>query len=148
MCATATNSFMPVIMRGRKCRIARLWNAIRATPQAVYNLGRVLLAQKKDSAAVSQFQAAARLETNPLRKAKVYHNMGWICQNLKMYDDAIEQYKEALRMNPNDDETRYNLALCKHLQKMNENNKKDNDNNDKKNNDKEQLPSQVWWEYP
>ena len=63
--------------------------------------------------------------------------MGWICQNLKMYDDAIEQYKEALRMNPNDDETRYNLALCKHLQKMNENNKKDNDNNDKKNNDKD-----------
>lgn len=40
-----------------------------------------------------------------------------------MYGDAIKAYEQALRNNPKDDETRYNLALCKKLQK---NDKKDN----------------------
>ena len=31
--------------------------------------------------------------------------------------DAIKAYEESLRNNPSDDETRYNLALCKRLQK-------------------------------
>lgn len=111
-------------------------------PQAVYNLGNALMAQGKDSAAVEQFQKAARLETNPMRKARSYHNMGWICQKHKMYGDAIEQYKEALRLNPNDNETRYNLALCKRQNKQNQNDKnnkdkQDKDNKDDKNKDKD-----------
>ena len=35
-----------------------------------------------------------------------------------MYGDAIEAYKEALRNNPRDNETRYNLELCKRQQKQ------------------------------
>lgn len=64
-----------------------------------------------------------------------------------MYGDAIKAYEQALRNNPKDDETRYNLALCKKLQKNDkkDNNKKKqdkkNENNDSqknkdKNNDK------------
>ena len=41
-------------------------------PQASFNLGNALMAQKKDSAAVTQFENASRLETNPLRKAQSY----------------------------------------------------------------------------
>ena len=82
--------------------------------QAVYNLGNALMAQKKDSAAIEQFQSAAKMETNTLRKYQSFHNIGVICQTHKMYGDAIEAYKNALRLNPNDDETRYNLVLCKH----------------------------------
>ena len=80
-------------------------------PQAAFNLGNALMAQKKDSAAVEQFENAAKLETNPLRKSQSYHNMGVVCQTHKMYGEAIEAYKNALRLNPNDDETRYNLVL-------------------------------------
>ena len=87
-------------------------------PQANYNLGNALLGQRKDSSAVSQYEAAAKLETAPLRKAQAYHNMGVVCQGKKMYGEAIEAYKEALRLNPADDETRYNLALCKRQQKQ------------------------------
>ena len=86
-------------------------------PQAIYNLGNALMAQKKDSAAIEQFQLAAKTETNPMRRAMAYHNIGVICQGHRMYSEAIEAYKEALRNNPNDDETRYNLELCKHQQK-------------------------------
>ena len=113
-------------------------------PQAAYNLGNALMAQKKDSAAVQQFEQSTRIETNPMRKAAAYHNMGVICQTHKMYDEAIEAYKNALRNNPNDDETRYNLVLCKHLkkkqdekQKQNQQNKDDqNKKDDQKKNDK------------
>ncbi len=42
-----------------------------------------------------------------------------------MYGDAIKAYEQSLRCNPKDNETRYNLALCKQLQK---NNPQKNDN--------------------
>ena len=108
-------------------------------PQAVFNLGNALMAQKKDSAAVVQFESASKLETNPLRKAKAFHNMGVVCQSHKMYGEAIEAYKNALRLNPVDNETRYNLVLCKHQQQkqqQNQQNQQGGGNDDKKQDDK------------
>ena len=106
-------------------------------PQAVFNLGNALMAQKKDSAAVAQFENASKLETNPLRKAKAFHNMGVVCQSHKMYGEAIEAYKNALRLNPSDDETRYNLVLCKHQkQKQDQNRQNQQGNDDKKEDNK------------
>ena len=110
-------------------------------PQAVYNLGNALLAQKKDSAAIEQFQNASKLETNPLRKYQSFHNMGVICQSHKMYGEAIEAYKNALRLNPADDETRYNLILCKHQkqkQDQNQQNQQQNKNDQKQDDKKDQ----------
>ena len=103
-------------------------------PQAIYNLGCALMAQQKDSMAIQQFTNAAQLETNRLRRAASYHNMGVIMQNHREYAQAIEYYKMALRCNPQDNETRYNLALCKKLLKNNPQNK--DKNNKDKNKDK------------
>ena len=83
-------------------------------PQAHYNLGNSLLAQNKDSAAVTEFEKASKIETDPLLKSQSFHNMGVICQKHEMFGEAIEAYKQSLRLNPHDDETRYNLQLCKH----------------------------------
>ena len=94
-----------------------------SNPQALYNLGCALLMQKKDSAAIQQFENAGKIETDPKRKAMAYHNIGWICQSLTMYGEAVEAYKESLRNNPSDNETRYNLALCKRQQKKNKQDK-------------------------
>ena len=77
--------------------------------QALYNLGCALMMQQKDSIAVEQFQKAGSLEKSALRKAKVYHNIGVVCQAHRIYGDAIKAYEESLRNNPSDDETRYNL---------------------------------------
>ena len=127
-------------------------------PQALYNLGCALMMQQKDSAAIVQYQRAGEIETSPLRKAKVYHNIGVICQGRRLYGDAIKAYEESLRNNPNDNETRYNLALCKRLQKQqkqqpkpnpkNKNNKDKNKdkskdkNNEQNNKDKKQNQNQ------
>jgi len=102
-------------------------------PQAIYNLGCALMAQQKDSMAIQQFTNAAQLETNRLRRAASCHNMGVIMQNHRDYAQAIEYYKMALRCNPQDNETRYNLALCKKLLKNNPQNK--DKNKDKNKND-------------
>lgn len=107
-------------------------------PQAIYNLGCALLMQQKDSAAMMQYEQAAKLEPNKLRRAKSYHNMGVIMQQHREYAQAIEYYKNALRCNPQDNETRYNLALCKKLLKNQQQNKNQDKNKDKnKNKDKD-----------
>ena len=112
-------------------------------PQASFNLGNALMAQKKDSAAVTQFENASRLETNPLRKAQSFHNIGVICQTHKMYGEAIEAYKNALRLNPNDDETRYNLVLCKHQkQKQDQQKQNQGQNNDDQKKDNQKKDDQ------
>lgn len=116
--------------------------------QAIYNLGCALMMQQKDSAAVVQFEKAGKMETSKLRRAKSYHNIGVICQNHRMYADAIKAYEESLRNNPNDDETRYNLALCKQQQKnnpqnnQNQNQNKQNQDKDKQNQDKQDKKKQ------
>ena len=90
------------------------------------------------------FQKAASTEKNKFRKSKSYHNIGVICQGSKMYPDAIKAYSESLRNNPSDNETRYNLVLCKKLQKDNKQNDKNKQQNqsdknkDKGNKDKQE----------
>lgn len=94
-------------------------------PQAHYNLGNSLLKQNKDSAAVAEFETASKIETDPLMKSQSFHNMGVICQKHEMFGEAIEAYKQSLRLNPHDDETRYNLQLCKHQLKKQQQDKQD-----------------------
>jgi tetratricopeptide (TPR) repeat protein len=111
-------------------------------PQAQYNLGNSLLAQGKDSLSVQFYEAATKLESSPYRKAKAFHNIGVVFQGRKMYSDAISVYKSALRLNPSDNETRYNLELCKRQQKKQQQNQKNQkqqnkkDKNNKNNKDK------------
>ena len=112
--------------------------------QAIYNLGCALMQKQKDSAAIVQYERAGKLEINKIRKAKVYHNIGVICQTHQMYGEAVKAYEEALRNNPNDNETRYNLALCKRQNKQQnkggggKDNKKKNDQDKQKQNQKQQ----------
>ena len=122
-------------------------------PQAHFNLGNSLLAQNKDSAAVTEFEKASKMETDPLLKSQSYHNMGVICQKHEMFIEAIEAYKQSLRLNPHDDETRYNLQLCKHQLKKQQQDKKqqpqeqnqqkqDQQKQDKKDQQKQEQPKQ------
>ena len=101
--------------------------------QAVYNLGCALMMQQKDSMAMIQFDNASKMETNKMRRARSYHNMGVVMQQHQQYAQAIGCYENALRCNPQDNATRYNLALCKKLLK----NQKQNKQNDKNKNDKD-----------
>lgn len=99
-----------------------------ANAVAHYNLGNAHLMQGQPKDAMKSFETAARLQTDKLRAAQCYHNMGVIFQSQKQYKEAIQCYQNALRRNPKDDETRYNLALCMH-QLKNDNNQNGGDDN-------------------
>lgn len=115
-------------------------------PQANYNLGNALMLQRKDSLAITQFEKAAKQETNPLRRAQAFHNMGVVCQQHQMFGEAIEAYKEALRNNPTDDQTRYNMALCKRQQQQQQQNQQqqqqNKDNKDQQDKNQQQQQKQ------
>lgn len=97
---------------------------------AMFNLGNSLLMQQKGKEAMEQFEAAARLEKDKEKLAHIYHNMGVILQSSKQLPQCIEAYKESLRNNPKDDETRYNLVLAQkqlkdHQQQQNQDQQKE-----------------------
>ena len=92
---------------------------------ALYNLGNALLMQQKAQEAMEQYQAASRLEKDKSKLAQIYHNMGVILQSSKKLPECIEAYKESLRNNPHDNETRYNLALAQKQLKDQQNQNQD-----------------------
>ena len=89
-------------------------------PVAHYNLGNAQLMQGQPKDAMKSYETAARMQRDKQRGSQIYHNMGVILQSQKQYQEAIECYKNALRRNPKDDETRYNLALCRYLLQQNQ----------------------------
>ena len=79
---------------------------------AMFNLGNALLMQQKAQEAMEQYESVSKIEKDKEKLAQIYHNMGVILQSSKQLPQCIEAYKESLRNNPKDDETRYNLALA------------------------------------
>lgn len=114
---------------------------------AHYNLGNAQLMQGQPKDAMKSYETAARMQTDKLRAAQIYHNMGVILQSQKQFPEAIECYRNALRRNPTDDETRYNLVLCMHQlqnqdQNQDQNNKDDQQGKDDKKQDQQQQDEQ------
>lgn len=125
--------------------------ALEANPKsavAMYNLGNSLLMQQKAKEAMEQYEAASKIEKNKTKLAKIYHNAGVILQAGKQYAQCIEAYKNSLRNNPTDHETRYNLALAQKMLKDQQNNqnqdqqKDQNGENDKQYKDKQDKEDQ------
>ncbi len=114
--------------------------------EGIYNLGNSLYKQSKLDEAAEQYQLLLgqgerimKTSDGPQRMAGVFHNMGNIFMNKKDYGKSVEAYKQSLRLNPKDDETRYNLALAQKLlqdqqnedQSQNQQDQKDQENEDK-----------------
>jgi len=106
-----------------------------------YNLGTAYYNKEMNATAMNRFKQATAVADTKTDKHKAFHNLGNTYMNEKKYQEAVESYKSALRNNPKDDETRYNLALAK---EMLEDQQKDGggddkeDKEDKKDEEKEQ----------
>ena len=98
---------------------------------APYNLGNAYYNKETYSEAFGRFKQAGELASDKSDKHSAYHNMGNVFMKRKEYEKAVEAYKEALRNDPTDEETRYNLALAKEmLKKEQEQNDQNQDNKD------------------
>jgi tetratricopeptide (TPR) repeat protein len=96
---------------------------------AGYNLGNSVYRQNQQGEAQIKYIQALEHAKTKEEKHRIYHNLGNTFMLDKNYEAAAEAYKNALRNNPNDEETRYNYALAKRKKKDNpppKNNKKDN----------------------
>ena len=104
--------------------------ALETNPQStvsMFNLGNTLAQQNKLQEAMEQYVAATKIEKDKNDLAQIYHNMGVIFQSQKDYGKAVEAYKQSLRNNPKDDETRYNLALSQKMLKDQQQNQQNQD---------------------
>jgi tetratricopeptide (TPR) repeat protein len=99
---------------------------------ASYNLGNSIYKQNQGSEALLSYEKTIKIATERPEKHKAFHNSGNIYMAEKNYSAAVEAYKNALRNNPNDEETRYNFALAKKMLKDNPPKKDDKKKDDKK----------------
>ena len=117
--------------------------ALEVNPQStvsMFNLGNTLAQQNKLQEAMEQYVAATKIEKDKDDLAQIYHNMGVIFQSQKDYAKAVEAYKQSLRNNPKDDETRYNLALAQKMLKDQQEDKKDQNKDQQQNKEQQQPP--------
>lgn len=115
--------------------------ALKADPdnsKASYNLATTEYLQQNASAARDLYQKSLNSEKDNLERAKTLYNIGNTYMLEKNWDGAIEEYKKSLILNPNDENTRYNLAYAQKMKKNDKNKNKNNKNNkdDKKNQNK------------
>lgn len=115
--------------------------------EGTYNLGNSLYKQQKFDEAAEQYQLLAgqeaKMRETPegrTRLAEVYHNIGNIGMQKKEYAQSVEAYKQSLRLNPADDETRYNLALAQKL--LNDQQQNQDQNQNQQNQEQQQEQQQ------
>lgn len=118
-----------------------------ASTDALYNLGNALFnqigqSQEKGKEAMELYATAAKLETNKERLAQIYHNMGVLFYMAQQYPQSVEAYKEALRNNPADHETRYNLAMAMHMNKQQQQEQQEQEHNQEQQNQEQQQEQQ------
>ena len=104
-----------------------------------FNLGNALYKQQKYEEAASQFKMLSHTAADKEVKAKAYHNLGNSLLKTQKYEESIDAYKNALRNNPADNDTRYNLAYAmQQLRQQQQEQQSDEESKDKKEENKEE----------
>lgn len=104
---------------------------------ASFNLADAVYKQERYEESSALFDA---LKDNALNKtdiAKVYHNLGNSLVKEQKLEEAIEAYKNALRINPKDKDTRHNLAITHKQKQQQEKEQENKDEKDEQEQDKE-----------
>lgn len=102
--------------------------------QGHFNLGDSFYKQGRYDEAIQSFKKGISLTDDKEKKSKAFHNIGNSLLKQQKYQEGIEAYKNALRSNPNDLETKYNLSYALNMMKQNQN-KQNQQNKDDKNKD-------------
>jgi Tfp pilus assembly protein PilF len=109
-----------------------------------YNLANAYYKKGSFDEALYRQQEVVKTSTSKAEKHKAFHNIGNILMKNKKCKEAVEAYKNALRNDPTDEETRYNLGLAKECaeqqkdqQDQNKDDKDKKDNQDKKDENKD-----------
>jgi Ca-activated chloride channel family protein len=99
--------------------------------RADYNLGNALYRQKQYDAAAERYTGLAVREKDKQKLSRFYYNLGNAMYEKQKYKESIEAYKNALRNNPGDMDTKHNLQLA--LKMLNDKKQQQNQNNQQQN---------------
>ena len=101
------------------------------TIAGTYNLGNSYYQKGQYDEALFRHTQAAENATSKAEKHKAYHNIGNILMQNKQCKEAVEAFKNALRNDPTDDETRYNFAIAKECAEQQQDQQDENDQQEK-----------------
>jgi len=100
--------------------------------KAIFNLGDALYRQEKYAEAAEQFEMATAAIENVEERAKAWHNYGNSMLQAGDFQKSVNAFKNALKADPSDDDTRYNLAYAQQkLLQEQQQQKQDQENDDK-----------------
>lgn len=105
-----------------------------------YNLGIGLYKLGAFDNAAFNFQQSAEQASSPILKEKALYNLGNALFKQEDYENAIKAYEAALQIDPDDEDTKFNLELArKKLEQKNQNqDKSDEQNKDKQDQNKDE----------
>jgi len=110
--------------------------------EAQYNLGNALYQQKDYEKAGKQFEEAAKNSKDRSIQSFSNHNIGNSYSEQKKWDDAINSYKQSLKLNPNSADTKYNLAYAQAMKKRQDEQDKQDKKDDKQQDQKDKQDKQ------
>lgn len=102
---------------------------------AKYNTSTALYQQEKIEESAERFEELLAETTDDKDEAMLYHNIGNSLLETNKLEESIDAYKKSLRLNPSDEDTRYNLTYA--LEKLQEQ-QQDQENKDGEKNEDEQ----------
>jgi tetratricopeptide (TPR) repeat protein len=108
---------------------------------AHYNLGNTLYKMENFPEAAKSYQGLADTlkKGDPLKASQYFHNLGNVSLKEKKYQEAVDAFKESLRKNPSDIQTKSNLAYAQKLLKNQQQQQQQNqDQNKDQNQDQNQ----------
>ena len=111
---------------------------------AAFNLADAVYKQERYQEATSFFEALKDNAKNNQELSQINHNLGNSLFKENKIDQAIDAYKNSLRQNPNDEETRYNLAYAQKMkqQQQQQQQQQQNQDQDKDKEEKDQNQDQ------
>ncbi len=105
--------------------------------EADFNTGTAMYEQEKFEETVKQYEGLVEHSEDPKARASVWHNIGNSYLEAGQYAPSIEAYKNSLRNNPTDNDTKYNLAYAKQKLEEQQQQEQDKENEDQENEDQE-----------
>jgi Ca-activated chloride channel family protein len=121
----------------------------KMSSDAGFNLGDALYKQNKYEDAGKQFLENSSISADNIKKSNSLYNLGNSLLNDKKIQESIDIYKNSLKLNPGNNEAKYNLAYAQDLLKQQqqqkqqkEQNKEDNKDNKKNEKNKDQDKKQ------
>jgi Ca-activated chloride channel family protein len=117
--------------------------ALKKSPEnttAFYNLGNALYKTNKPDAALKAYDNTVQTATTNTLRQNAYYNGGVVLQSQKKLPECIKAYKNALKLNPSDEDARQNLERA--LQQQKQQQKQDQKNNKQDQNKKDQKQNQ------